>query len=83
RKTPYKRKPPEKRFRGARGWYWREWSTVREFLILGERHSRQYHPRALENRKKRFSLIRCFSAAHVSGKTKIFFEHTTVKNNKG
>ncbi|MEE0896222.1 MAG: hypothetical protein U0L88_01145, partial [Acutalibacteraceae bacterium] len=32
----------------------------------------------LENRKKRFSLIRCFSAAHVSGKTKIFFDPMMV-----
>ncbi|MBQ7726838.1 MAG: hypothetical protein IJT66_06815 [Clostridia bacterium] len=34
-------------------------------------YSRQYHPRALENRYyKRFSLIRSFSDAHVAGKTK-------------
>ncbi|MBQ7726297.1 MAG: hypothetical protein IJT66_04045 [Clostridia bacterium] len=34
-------------------------------------YSRQYHPRALENRlKERFSLIRGFSDAHVVEKTK-------------
>jgi len=34
-------------------------------------YPRQYHPSALENHLfSGFSLIMCFSAAHVSGKTK-------------